>query len=285
MEKQRHNGTMSRHFSGSGPQSLVDSILNSEIDDAENTWWGSSALLRNAPEILESPEQIKKLQQLFLRQSLLLELVEEKERKTIARSIHGDLGTRLALVMIQLYRLEKSLPPGDDSLIEQISSISDTIKIAIEIGQKKSAELQPKILESLGFVAAVKWLLDNLEKEGGIDCSLSSSIDDEAGFCQPVASVLFRVFKEALSNVEQHADASRVDVKLRKKGSRWILTVKDNGKGISRDQVLNSKSLGIIGMRERLRLIGGKIRIRGIEGHGTTVTMLIPQRNEQGLVI
>ncbi|MBN2298126.1 MAG: histidine kinase, partial [Deltaproteobacteria bacterium] len=132
----------------------------------------------------------------------------------------------------------------------------------------------------LGLVAAIEWQTQDFEKRTGISCSLK--IDPGMAIKnRDLSTTIFRVFQETLTNITRHAKATKVDVRMRKVNGSISLAVKDNGIGIPRNEVINPKAFGLIGMRERVSDWGGDIQISGRQGKGTTVKVNIPLKAQQ----
>ena len=139
-------------------------------------------------------------------------------------------------------------------------------------------DLRPALLDQLGLVAAIEWQSEDFQKRTGIACKLT--IDPEITIENTeLATTIFRIFQEALTNITRHAHASRISVALRQTGNSVSLSVKDNGIGITEDNIANPKSFGIIGMKERVSDWGGNIDISGRRGKGTTVKVHIPLKS------
>jgi signal transduction histidine kinase len=146
---------------------------------------------------------------------------------------------------------------------------------AIRSIRRIATELRPGILDDLGLAAAVEWVAEGFGTRTGTEVRVTLqggdiAIDGES------ATALFRILQETLTNVARHSDATQLDVRLAKENGTVLLEVRDNGKGISEAQLSGGKALGILGMRERVSLLGGEITIRGIPGKGTTVSVRIP---------
>jgi signal transduction histidine kinase len=133
-------------------------------------------------------------------------------------------------------------------------------------------------LDDLGLVAAIEWQAEEFQHRTGITCRIIVDQDD-LSVEQNRSTAIFRIFQETLTNVARHARATRVTVSLKMKGGTLNLIVKDNGKGITKKHIHDSKSFGLIGMRERVYPWGGKVNIRGSSGKGTTVLVSVPVEN------
>jgi signal transduction histidine kinase len=145
----------------------------------------------------------------------------------------------------------------------------------VQAVRRISSELRPKLLDDLGLSAALEWQAREFERRLGIECLVTS--DPEDVVLDPARSTaLFRIFQETLTNVARHAGASKVRALLRKGEREVEMTVTDNGEGITRAQASDTRSLGIVGMRERVYSFGGTFSITGQAGRGTTVRISIP---------
>ena len=135
-------------------------------------------------------------------------------------------------------------------------------------------ELRPSVLDDLGLAEAIEWQAEQFQARTGIICYCDCSLENIA-LSQEQSTAVFRIFQETLTNILRHAQATRVDITVEEKDGEFVLTINDNGRGITEDQKSGQHSLGLLGMRERAHLIGGKIDITGVEGKGTVVTLRI----------
>jgi signal transduction histidine kinase len=225
---------------------------------------------RRAEERLrESHEQLRTL-------SIYLQYVREEERIRIAREVHDELGQALTGLKLQLAWLTHRLPRKLTSLREKARDMAGCIDQTIESVRRIATELRPGVLDNAGLQAAIEWQANQFETQTGIQCRVQADIK-ETVLDQDLNTAFFRIFQEALTNVKRHAQASHVDVRLMETGGYLVMQVKDNGCGISQAEIHNTKSIGLIGMRERANLVGGEVRVRGEAGKGTTVSVRIPR--------
>ena len=145
----------------------------------------------------------------------------------------------------------------------------------IQTIRKISTELRPGILDDLGLVSALEWQVEDFKNRTQIQSEFSSTLEDR-NLNRDLSTALFRIFQETLTNIIRHAQATHVKVSIRKDAGFIILTVEDNGKGIAEREVSDSKSLGLLGIRERALILGGEVQIRGRKGRGTRVEVKIP---------
>jgi PAS domain S-box-containing protein len=219
-------------------------------------------------ELLRSREQLRDLAAHF-------QAVREQERATIAREIHDEVGQAMTALKIGLSRLAKRLPKAANALRDMTGDMSEIADETIQTVQRICAELRPRMLDELGLAAAIKWQAHEFQKRMGICCEVSLDPID-ATLDQEYTTALFRIFQEALTNVARHAEATIVTASMKQHADELVLMVRDNGKGITEKQVCDSKSLGLIGIRERVHPWGGSVLIRGERGKGTTITVRLP---------
>ena len=210
-----------------------------------------------------------------------LQDARENERSLIAREIHDELGSMLTGLKIDLSWLAGRLPADQMSLLEKTQTMSKLVSNIIQSVRRISTDLRPGMLDDLGLVAAIEWQTQEFQARTGICAQFKSRLGN-GQFDRELDTAVFRILQETLTNVARHANATRVDITLRAKVNSVVLTVGDNGKGITRRQISHRTSLGILGMRERALLLGGEVIIVGLPGKGTTVTVEIPIKLPSG---
>jgi signal transduction histidine kinase len=201
--------------------------------------------------------------------------VREEERTRISREIHDELGQSLTALKMDLSWLVKRLGKEQKPLLEKAGLMSKLIDMNIQTVKRISTELRPGLLDDLGIAAALEWQAEEFKERTGIQCAVSVDPEDIA-LDRNRSTTIFRVFQETLTNVVRHADATKVKISLKQNNGDLILQVRDNGKGITEKQISSPKSIGLIGMRERVTFLGGKLKITGDRKKGTTVTVSIP---------
>ncbi len=224
--------------------------------------------LRREKALEESREELRNL-------SEHLQRVRERERTRIAREVHDELGQFLTALKIDLTCLGQGLNRGQGELLEQIQGMATKIDTAVHTVRKICSELRPSILEDFGLSAAIEWHVEDFQKRTGIRFVMR--IDPAFPKVEKkLALVLFRIFQETVTNVLRHAEATTVKVSLKREADNVVLKVTDNGKGISKKELSSPGSLGIIGMRERVRFWNGQLLFRSGRKGGTTMTVSIP---------
>jgi len=211
-----------------------------------------------------------------------LESVREEERTRIARELHDELGVRLTCFRLDLARLRSfmswpSIPC--EEIEKKIHSMTAEVDATIALVQRLVAELRPGILDDLGLAAAVEWQCQDLERRSGLRCSCVAT-EERIPLPKPLVTAVFRICQEALMNVVRHAEATVVRVRLEQVDGYLQLEVNDDGIGISPEKLSDSRSFGLLGMRERAASLGGQIEIAGRPEKGTTVMLQLPLNME-----
>ena len=209
----------------------------------------------------------------------------ENERSRIAREIHDVLAQELTQLKIDLAYLQRQLSKfgiavAPEAMLSKFSEMSQLTDTAINCVQRIATELRPVVLDSLGLSAAVEWQARDFQSRTGIQC-LAQVPATEKVYDKNVATAIFRILQEALTNVSRHSKATQVRILLRINGSQVRLELQDNGCGIASDTIKSPMSIGLAGMRERAQLLGGHFEIKSRPESGTTVEVSIPMKNSR----
>jgi signal transduction histidine kinase len=203
-----------------------------------------------------------------------LQFVREEERTRIAREVHDELGQALTGLKLDLSWLSNKVG-GDRVLLRRTKAMSAHIDATIQAVRRIATELRPGVLDSLGLAAAIEWQTMDFQERTGTRCEVKIEVK-EAIWDREFSTTCFRIFQEMLTNIIRHAKATQVEVRLAQVGHELVLTVRDNGRGISQGEIANARSIGLIGMRERAAELGGRVFFTGMPARGTTVTMRAP---------
>lgn len=227
-------------------------------------------------EIAEHQRAVEQLRLLAVH----LQSVLEEERVRIAREIHDEIGQLMTAVKMDLALLERRLIGNGTkelpkTLREELNATTKLVDDAIATMHNIVRELRPAVLDHLGLRAAIEWQLQDFQERMNIECQFDSA-SDELEIDPARSTAVFRILQEALTNVARYAQATLVHASLRKEGGHLILQVRDNGKGITKEQIASVTTFGLVGMRERALVFGGDIVIEGSPGKGTVVTVRIP---------
>jgi signal transduction histidine kinase len=225
-------------------------------------------------ELRKSKEVLEKLNQHLVE-------VRENERNQIALNLHDDLGQKLTAINLDIAWLKSRIGVQSKSVREKFEEMSSMIKETIESIKETSSFLRPAILFDLGLVPAIKSQLGKFEKQTGIKCHLYFK-PEEFELEEHLALILYRILQESLTNIARHSGASATEIELSIRKNKIEMIITDNGTGIAKDKVTSLESMGIAGMKERVKSVNGKIIIRGETGAGTRIKVVIPLIKEKG---
>ena len=233
-------------------------ITGASVDITEQT--------RAEEEIIKSREQ---LMQLYRH----LNDVREEERAIMAREIHDELGQSLASLKLDLIGIQED-NERQVKLKRKINKAITMVDNSIKTVRKISSALRPQMLDELGLASAIEWLSNDFKKRSGIKCELDLQEIDNL---EPNISIsLFRIFQASLTNIMLHSKAKSISIKLKSGDGVLFLSVKDDGIGITQEQISSSKSFGIVGMQERTNQINGTFEIHSQTNLGTEIIVLVP---------
>ncbi len=205
---------------------------------------------------------------------------QERERERISRDLHDDLGQSLLILKMSLLQaIEREVPKDLSNLREVLTSEVRTIDRIVEEVRRLSRDLRPSILNNLGLTIALKRLFEEFGQHCRIRISLN--MDDLRNlFSQKVEIIIYRIVQECLTNIGKHAQASNVDISIKKKAGRVDFKIQDNGKGFDLPQAMardtSGKCLGLAAMEERVRMLAGSLDIWSREGQGTKIFFTVP---------
>jgi signal transduction histidine kinase len=207
--------------------------------------------------------------------------VQEEERKRISRELHDVIAQFLTSINLRLTALKMAARANTQEFTRNIERTQQLVEKSVDIVHRFAFDLRPAVLDDLGLVPALHSFSKNFSKQTGIRVNLTavavvSQLDND---CR---TVLYRVAQEALTNVARHAQASRVDVSIQRLPKTVHMQIKDNGKSFDVKRIFHagkSKRLGLLGMRERVEMVGGQFTVESSHGQGTTIQVQIPFKN------
>jgi signal transduction histidine kinase len=250
-------------------EALVQALKSHQVDAIVGKRHIMVVRLKQAEEELEnSRDQLRAL-------AARLQSTRESERGMIARELHDEFGQTLTSLHLGLSWLSRKLTAQQQPLQEKITALSATTTSMIQSVRNITSELRPGTVDELGLVKALKAEAQKFEGSTGIRCRFKTNTA-KVKYDRSAEVAIFRIVQAAVTNVARHAHASRVLLALMKKKNNVILTVMDNGKGITRKMIYRPDSHGITGIRERALDLGGTFKLRGSRGKGTTLTVQIP---------
>jgi signal transduction histidine kinase len=197
-----------------------------------------------------------------------LQTVLEEERRRIARDIHDDLGQELASVKLEIALTRRELPEEARAARLRLETMDTLVDSLIRSVKRIITELRPQVLDDLGLTAALEWQVAEFQRRSGLPVSMSV-YPAEIILDSQRSTALFRILQEGLTNVARHARATRVEVCLTEIDGVIEFELRDNGCGVTREQVISPRSFGLIGIQERVRSLGGTTNITGTPSDGT----------------
>jgi PAS domain S-box-containing protein len=255
---------------------LANRELRREIDRRQAVEESLRKSEQHYSRLLKESRQMQERLRLLSRQVLS---AQEEERKKISRELHDVIAQTLTGINVRLAALKKQAASDTRGLEQSIAHTQRLVQESVDIVHRFARKLRPTVLDDLGLIPALHTFMKHFKAETGIQVSLSAfaaveQLDGEK------RTVFYRVAQEALTNVARHAQASSAEVKLQKLDGAICMKIQDNGKGFQADHVLyakKSRRLGLLGMRERLEMIGGIFTVTSAPGKGTTVVAQLPQ--------
>jgi PAS domain S-box-containing protein len=223
----------------------------------------------------QSAQRYRELAESLRRLSQHLQTVRDEERARIARELHDELGQALTALNLDLHWLRDRLGDAPAGTRARLASMSALVNTTLQAVHRICADLRPALLDELGLSAAIEWHARDFQARTGVPCTLSLP-RSRLSLPANVATAVFRVCQEGLTNVTRHARATRVRITLSNRAGTLTLRVHDNGVGFAGESAAGANMHGLIGMRERAVRWGGHLDVRSRPGQGTTVTLRLP---------
>jgi len=258
------------------------SLIDVEISGHEIIYRDSPArlvLCNDVTEKLKAEENLKRSYEEIRQLASNIEKIREEEKIKIAREIHDELGQQLTGLKMDVSWLSKKLNAGDTILQDKIKEIMLLLDETVKSVRRIASELRPGMLDDLGLVAAIEWQSEEFEKRSGMRVAFSHSMQNDK-LPAYLSTGLFRIYQESLTNVARHAKAHNIAVSLYQLNDEVLLKISDDGKGFDAKEIANKRTLGLLGMKERTMMMGGKYEIMSERGKGTTVTVTVSLTRE-----
>jgi PAS domain S-box-containing protein len=253
----------------------------SQINDGSGTLY--TVMLRDVTGRVKADEALRRSREELRELSANLQNVREEEKTRIARELHDDLGQQLTALKMDLSSVEAALggeAPPISGIVGQLRGMRQLVDRTVASVRRIAADQRPVMLDDLGLLPAIDWLADDFTNRYGVEVERRIDVGDIA-FSPPAATALFRIVQEALTNVARHADATRVTLDMCIDAGDCVLTITDDGRGSPPPHGPRGKSFGLIGMRERARMLGGSVSVRTAEGEGFTLIVTLPLEGVQ----
>jgi len=234
-----------------------------------------TVILRDVTERVRAEEALRRSKDDLRALAAIASTAREQEKSRIARELHDDLAQCLSALKMDVDWALERVAAEQAPLRARLQAMQGLIVGAIVATRRIAADLRPLILDDLGLVPAVHWLIDNFGERTGIVCELAFEPPD-LQLHDPHATAIFRILQESLNNIAKHAHASLVQVTVRSLHGEVLVTVRDNGRGFRADDPRKPDSMGLAGLRERAYLLEGQVSFDTAPGRGTTVEVRVP---------
>ena len=215
--------------------------------------------------------------------SAFAEDAREEERRQLARTLHDELGQLFTSIRLELgvaiAQFRESRAPAMRRVVDRLQAAAGLTDIGVTSLRRLTTALRPPVLDHLGLVPAIRWEASLFSKRTGIRCHVRARPASIDGLDEARVTALYRILLGALENIARHAAAGTAWIDVTRRRGLTILKIRDNGRGITDEQIHNPRTMGLIGMHERALALGGEVRISGTRGKGTRVVVILPDAN------
>ena len=202
--------------------------------------------------------------------------IREEEKARFARELHDELAQSLTALKMDTLWVRENAAGGLEAVGEKLGDMVALLDRTVAATRRMASDLRPMLLDDLGLIPAIEWLVSSFTQRCGVACRLCVADAMKLELPEPYATAVFRIAQESLANVAKHAAASQVEVGLDKVGCTVVLVVQDNGCGFLATSRRKPESLGLMGLRERVQLLDGHVLIKSAPGKGTRIEVSIP---------
>jgi PAS domain S-box-containing protein len=255
-----------------GEEFPIDASI-SQIEESGKRFY--TVILRDITARLASEEALRRSRDELQALGAAAHMTREQEKSRIARELHDELGQLLTMLQMDVAWCKEALPYGSEAFETRLDRMETLLKSTIAATRRIAADLRPLMLDDLGLVPSLEWLVENFSQRTGIACELSVG-ERELALSKAHASAIFRIVQESLTNIAKHAEASHAEIVLQRDDDELVVRVADDGVGFSPQAPRKPGSLGLFGLRERASLIGGEASIISAPGEGTTIVVRLP---------
>lgn len=248
---------------------IVPEVLSAKVRVFVDLFYLQRKLILQTDELLQSKMLLRQL-------ASHQEMIKEEERKRIAREIHDELGQNLLALRIDASMLHARTGTKHPKLYEKSRYALNQIDATIKSVRGIINDLRPPVLD-LGLQAAIEWQIEKFRRRSGIACNIVVRDEEfDRDLDEKSATALFRILQESLTNIIRHAQATQVQIDLNRDAGWFYMKIADNGIGIQDGNSKKANTFGLAGIKERIAMFGGELRIDSAEGNGTVLTVSIP---------
>jgi PAS domain S-box-containing protein len=255
-----------------GDEFPIDASI-SQIDESGARLY--TVILRDITARVQAEEALRRSKDELQELGAAAHMTREQEKSRIARELHDELGQLLTMLQMDVAWCKGKLPAGDGAFTAKLDRMEALLKSTIAATRRIAADLRPLMLDDLGLLPSIEWLVENFTQRTGIACELTVG-DRDLQLPKAHATAIFRIVQESLTNIAKHAQASRADIAIENDPDALTLRIEDDGVGFSPLAPRKPGSFGLFGLRERASLMGGEATITSAPGEGTTVEVRLP---------
>lgn len=234
-----------------------------------------TVILRDVTARERTRQELERAREDLRELSVASRTAREQENSRISRELHDELGQNLTSLKMDLSWLESHCPAGHPKFVDTLAAMRAVLDSTVAATRRIAADLRPLVLDDLGLLAALEWLASETSRRHGYELHLA--VDPScANLAEPLASQVYRIVQESLTNAGRHAAAQEVWVDLRIAGNELHLSIQDDGRGLRPADLSKKGSFGLVGIRERVYTLAGSVEIEGDSGKGTAVRVRLP---------
>jgi PAS domain S-box-containing protein len=245
----------------------------SQVSERDGKFY--TVILRDVSARVQAEEALRRSKEELHELASAAHRAREQEKTRIARELHDELGQALTALQMDVTWFRGKMPPDTDGMAMRLARMETLLETTVAATRRISADLRPLMLDDLGLLPALEWLVESFTERTSVSCELAvANADLELPDLQ--ATAVFRTVQESLTNIAKHAGASRVDVAIEHRDSELTVSVRDDGVGFLPEDSRKPNSYGLLGLRERAALLGGEARVTSAPGRGTHVEVRFP---------
>jgi signal transduction histidine kinase len=207
-----------------------------------------------------------------------LQSLAEREKASLARELHDELGGLLVGARMDISWAEQHLAASDPDMQQRLHRVQQNLAAGVDLKRRIIEELRPTLLDNVGLFAALRWQLKVTCRSAGLKCT-EAYLDEEPKLNSEAAIALFRIAQEAFTNIIKHSSAKSMDIMLSMDRDALVMQISDDGKGMPAGQPNTAGAHGMASMRHRVRALGGRLDVRSEAAVGTTLLVQIPAAN------
>ncbi len=261
-----------------GEEFPIDASI-SQLSGSDGRFY--TVILRDVSARVQAEEALRRSKEELHELASAAHQAREQEKSRIARELHDELGQALTALQMDVAWCRAKMPQGQDGMAMRLERMEALLETTVAATRRISADLRPLMLDDLGLLPALEWLVESFTKHTGVPCELAVN-NQELELPDIQATAVFRAVQESLTNIAKHARASRVDVAIEHADSQLTISVRDDGVGFSPEDSHKPNSYGLLGLRERAALLGGEALVTSAPGRGTQVKVRFPVIQEAG---